>query len=133
VLFFPALLAWLTRNRPVEEPLPAVNVACDVAAAPIEPLDNQPTTATTLPPEPVIAASAPIVASAPPIVPEPVEIAAPLQPAPVTEEEIAALLESAFSTWHSADPADVAESEASQDTPESAPRRCNLPRRSEAA
>jgi len=60
-------------------------------------------------------------------------VSAPILPAPVTEEEIAALLESAFSTWHSPTLPETAEPEPADDSSSAVPRRRNLPRRSEAA
>jgi hypothetical protein len=127
VVFFPALLAWLTRNRPVEEEssLPAVT-AVESAAEREQPTGNAP-------PEPPASAPQPPMAPTPPLVREPVEVIAPIMPAPVTEEEIAALLESAFSTWRGADSSDITEPETADDASAAAPRRRNLPRRSEAA
>jgi hypothetical protein len=63
-----------------------------------------------------------------PVAPPPTEAAAPLAPAPVTDEEIAALLESAFVPDRMRLPT------LSPDEPaEDGPRRRNLPRRSNAA
>jgi len=127
VIFFPAMLAWLTRNRPIEEEskAPAMIEGSEIVT-PDEPLENQVSSAPSMVPEPVAT-------STPPVFHEPVETTAPIQPAPVTEEEIAALLESAFSTWRSSTLADIAEEPVGDDAPEATPRRRNLPRRSEAA
>jgi hopanoid biosynthesis associated RND transporter like protein HpnN len=133
ILFFPALLAWLTRNRPVDVSSTPEISASESAAASAGLIESQTTVAAEPPPEPVMVSSAPAAASVPPLASEPVEITAPLQPAPVTDEEIAALLESAFSTWRSAAPVEIAEPEVPPDAPEATPRRRNLPRRSEAA
>ena len=122
------MLAWLTRNRPVEEQTltPAVATGEDVVVTPDEPIENQMSSAPSMVPEPVVT-------STPPVFHEPVETTAPIQPAPVTEEEIAALLESALSTWRSSTSADIVEEPVGDDAPEATPRRRNLPRRSEAA
>lgn len=137
ILFFPALLAWLTRNRPLE--LPESHEA-------EEPSSNSQHPATTLPSAPIPEITSAPVAPAPlaaepiailptpaPMAP-PVEVARAIQPAAVTEEEIAALLETALFARHEpvvskSDPLLPAE-----ETPVSAsPRRRELPRRSEAA
>ncbi len=135
VLFFPALLAWLTRNRPIEEPATPEVSPAEFATTPAETIEGQRTLPAQSLPEPVMASNPPAISSisVPPVAPEPAEITTPLSPAPVTDEEIAALLESAFSSWRSADSSRIAEPDAAADTSAETPRRRNLPRRSEAA
>jgi hopanoid biosynthesis associated RND transporter like protein HpnN len=130
IVFFPALLAWLTRNRPATAQstaaparsanLPAVQ---DRAAERVNPTRVHPEAPPPPPP--------PVVASLPPGN-EPLAVVS-LPPAPVTEEEIAALLESAYATLPSTG-SPVAAALDDEVLPENAmPRRRNLPRRSEAA
>jgi hypothetical protein len=127
IVFFPALLAWLTRNRPAEEvAAPATsgtsvpNVSEETRLQASETLAPQ--EPTTTPPQPVLT------------VVEPPPVSAPLPPAPVTAEEIAALLESAFSTLAPAVSPLVDEPVTGEgDTTSAIPRRRNLPRRNEAA
>jgi hopanoid biosynthesis associated RND transporter like protein HpnN len=125
IVFFPALLAWLTRNRPAEEAA-ADSRSTSVSLVPEE--TGTPASETVTPHEPTIAPPAPELT-----VVEPPPVSAPLPPAPVTDEEIAALLESAFSTLAPAVSPLVDEPVAGEGDTATVPRRRNLPRRNEAA
>jgi hopanoid biosynthesis associated RND transporter like protein HpnN len=151
IAFFPALLAWLTRNRPsaeeaatveqiatapavesrpTEEPIESPAAVEPVVSAPVMPevpIPPPPDLPQSIQPSTVIDAPVPIL----------VELAIetlPLAPAPVTDEEIAALLESALTTFPGqASSANFAPSKADDEPASTIPRRRNLPRRSEAA
>jgi hypothetical protein len=141
IVFFPALLCWLTRNRPAQE---VETAQLPPVSQPIEPVTEfeQP-----IEPAPEIAQPETLLFAAEiePIVP-PAELTAlepaaielpplpPISPAPVTDEEIAALLESALSVLPGPVPAseEPVAGEPSE-FPASIPRRRDLPRRSEAA
>jgi hypothetical protein len=138
IVFFPALLAWLTRNRPTESIAIATvqgtsvpQVQAESASATNEAV----TQGTTIAP--------PLVVAVTPLIDEPVASPAlgeasvdlPLACAPVTDEEVAALLESAFAPRSSPilhAPSDLP-AEDDDDQTSTIPRRRNLPRRSEAA
>jgi uncharacterized protein len=136
IMFFPALLSWLTRNRPSGEeivaaaaaPIASVPLVKDEAAAgPSESLAlrEPPSTRVEPPPAPPEPPSAPV---------EPPAEALPLPAVTVTDEEIAALLESAFATMIRTDSESAAEPLChEEELAASIPRRRNLPRRSEAA
>lgn len=126
IVFFPALLAWLTRNRPVVEESAPATLAVGIDQSRVR------------------ETSAPDVSAPLPIPAEPAatpgreatvpgSAGRPMTPAPVTEEEVAALLESAFTAWHGAAPQTSVEDSVEDDTALATPRRRNLPRRSEAA
>ena len=125
IVFFPALLAWLTRNRPAEEAAADAR-STSVSLVPEETYRRA--SETVAQPEPPSIASLPVLTIAEPLV------SAPLPPAPVTDEEIAALLESAFSTLAPTVSPLVDEPVTDgDDTTSAIPRRRNLPRRNEAA
>jgi hypothetical protein len=135
IVFFPALLAWLTRNRPAEASADASTELTEKAVESNEPSDvNPPTTATVQPIPPVVPAEpfVPEVASPPPL--PPAEAPRPIEPAPVTDEEIAALLETAlFPRRETVAFADDSTPVGSENASAAAPRRRELPRRSDAA
>ena len=122
-VFFPALLTWLTRHRPLEEQ------QTDVPAATAELLSPAPD------PQPAVATVA--ATAQPPIAPSVTSATSPettsLTPLPVTEEEIAALLDSAFLADHLAVSHATVELEPAESSASEPVRRRNLPRRSEAA
>ena len=151
ILFFPALLAWLTRNRPAEEEaaIPgraSESLAPDVSSTeedepPAQPVSGQEISVDVLddaerasetlvlrnlPAEPPPLTTIPLLAP-----PEAPAVTVPLPPAPVTDEEIAALLESALYTRPLVAP--IADETNELDSDAAVPRRRNLPRRSEAA
>ena len=118
IVFFPALLAWLSSNRATtEEALPVERSVASVTP----PMENSEPI-----PTPSEQQTTTEVESAPASI--------NLLPAPVTDEEIAALLESAFSTAPTSPANEVDESVSeSQAGDVTIPRRRNLPRRTEAA
>jgi hopanoid biosynthesis associated RND transporter like protein HpnN len=142
IIFFPALLCWLTRNRPAEEVETVQSSVVREAVAAVEeveqPIESAPAVA---PPEMPAAVAEPELILPPAELPGPEPAAVelpplpPIAPAPVTDEEIAALLESALSVLPSGTPAcEVAISdEPGEELPTSTPRRRELPRRSQAA
>jgi len=133
IVFFPALLSWLTRNRPAEEE--AFEIPARSTSVSLVPKER----AAAASEAPVVGQSPPVPIAPPALVESPPAAAelAPLPPATVTEEEIAALLESAFTTMIRADlepAAEAPQADFDEDDPAvSVPRRRNLPRRSEAA
>ena len=140
IIFFPALLTWLDSRRSVRSiSVPACAETADSMAAkkhetavpaPVDP--TPPAEVAEQHPLPVIAA--PLQPPEPTVAPIiPIELPQ-LLPAPVTDEEIAALLETAFHPRFAA----PSEDETAIDLPAddaliATPRRRNLPRRSEAA
>ncbi len=140
IIFFPALLAWLTRNRPEESALPAVEPeehALKTKPLPTPAVNTPAVTISPVVPAPV--AIAPVVTPQieEPTAPIPVEAPAPslpIEPAAVTEEEIAALLESALFPRLEAGPtSEVSLSTETDAAPTTTVRRRDLPRRSDAA
>jgi uncharacterized protein len=123
IVFFPSLLSWLTRNRPIE------------AEATHGPPDAvQTLTAADVAPQPAVTTAASSHAPDPPTTPPaalPESVS--LTPLPVTDEEIAALLDSAFLVDHIASAAAPVESESAISSTSEPLRRRNVPRRSEAA
>jgi hypothetical protein len=133
IIFFPALLAWITRDRPVaeltaEQDIPrALFTSADLTPRSVRAASKPPAeerivneAASTLQPLPTSA--------------KPIEVARAIEPANVTEEEVAALLDTAFAL--SVEPAVQVDEEllALSDVPNVAiPRRRELPRRTEAA
>src|SRR5206468_1308881 len=64
IIFFPAMLAWLTRNRPVEEESSLPVVATDIAATQLDATSaQQAQDSVSVPPPPIVADSPPIIAS----------------------------------------------------------------------
>jgi hopanoid biosynthesis associated RND transporter like protein HpnN len=130
IIFFPALLAWITRNRPVAEVMDVQNVP------------HGETHASQSQPEPTNIANQPVVKPSPELVPVAVETQVPpktnevvrsIEPAHVTDEEVAALLETVLSTRCELAAVDE-ELLSKSDVPNvSVPRRRELPRRTEAA
>ena len=90
-------------------------------------MDVIPISAATKPSPTAAPSLGPIVAA--PVTPEP----PPLTPAPVTDEEIAALLESALTPHPLRDTESPDQPTGDANPPSSQPRRRNVPRRSEAA
>jgi hypothetical protein len=131
IVFFPALLAWLTRNRPAEE---AVNSAVYMSVAVSEPVAeekvNDEASALLLP---QVDAQKLLSSGPAPTSMEPLPTNVPLVPAPVTDEEIAALLDSAFLSCYAAVPVTDQRPAEVEDPAAEIPRRRNLPRRSDAA
>lgn len=135
IIFFPSLLSWLTRNRPsdvAEEPV------SQETSEVIEAVEHSPATAPAIavidsppvvtPPEVFV----PLVTLPPP--PPPVEVSLPIEPAAVTDEEIAALLETAlFPRFETAEFASNLTAVEGESALPAAPRRRELPRRNDAA
>jgi hopanoid biosynthesis associated RND transporter like protein HpnN len=130
IIFFPAMLAWITRDRPTADMIEAQSMPHDEVNATqpvVEPVISANPPTAELPPE-----AAPV-AVLPPPPPKKDEVVRSIEPAQVTEEEVAALLESALSAQ-----SEIAELDeellAKSDVPNvTIPRRREVPRRSEAA
>ncbi|HEY2415829.1 MAG TPA: MMPL family transporter [Pirellulaceae bacterium] len=134
IVFFPALLAWISRDRPVAEQsaeqdlalaeLTTITSAARTKAVPIaRPVSEQSATSVNNLPD--------VPTTTPPA--KPLEVARAIEPANVTDEEIAALLETVFTARSEVALLDE-ELLARSDVPNvSIPRRRELPRRSEAA
>jgi hypothetical protein len=130
IIFFPALLAWITRDRPVAE-------ATDAQSGTHEKTQSTPATL-----EAETNANEPVAKIHPEVTPPTIasqlllknsEVARSIEPAQVTEEEVAVLLETALTAQGGIALLDE-ELLARSDVPNvSIPRRRELPRRIEAA